>query len=198
MLKIDENSDLYKSGKVTKDSSVEGRFIYHVDASREAERTYGTLEASVADRKATVSQSGERKRIQFLTKNIVTAGTITISSDESKVVFNQETFKVQNSSITGTLKYRPTGGSGVVAVPAGSFVPFEVEPTYNRIGTVTVGASGAFELRLRSEYEYDWNTDNVKFQFKDENGAIYEKTYGSLNAFYSSLSQGDIILEPVQ
>jgi hypothetical protein len=198
MLKIDENSELYKSGKVTKDPSVEGRFIYHVDASREAERAYGTLAASVADRKATVSQSGERKRIQFLTKNIVTAGTITISSDESKVVFNQETFKVQNSSITGTLKYRPSGGSGVVAVPAGSFVPFEVEPTYNRIGTVTVGASGAFELRLRSEYEYDWNTDNVKFQFKDENGAIYEKTYGSLNAFYSSLSQGDIILEPVQ
>ena len=198
MLKIDENSDLYKSGKVTKDPSVEGRFIYHVDASREAERTYGTLAASVADSKAAVSQSGERKRIQFLTKNIVTAGTITISSDESKVVFNQETFKVQNSSITGTLKYRPTGGSGVVAVPAGSFVPFEVEPTYNRIGTITVGASGAFELRLRSEYEYDWNTDNVKFQFKDENGAIYEKTYGSLNAFYSSLSQGDIILEPVQ
>ena len=116
----------------------------------------------------------------------------------SKVVFNQETFKVQNSSITGTLKYRPSGGSGVVAVPSGSFVPFEVEPTYNRIGTVTVGASGAFELRLRSEYEYDWNTDNVKFQFKDENGAIYEKTYGSLNAFYSSLSQGDIILEQVQ
>lgn len=198
MLKIDENSDLYKSGKVTKDPSVEGRFIYHVDASREAESAYGTLAASVADSKAAVSQSGERKRIQFLTKNIVTAGTITISSDESKVVFNQETFKVQNSSITGTLKYRPSGGSGVVAVPAGSFVPFEVEPTYNRIGTVTVGASGAFELRLRSEYEYDWNTDNVKFQFKDENGAIYEKTYGSLNAFYSSLSQGDIILEPVQ
>ena len=198
MLKIDENSDLYKSGKVTKDPSVEGRFIYHVDASREAERAYGTLAASVADSKAAVSQSGERKRIQFLTKNIVTAGTITISSDESKVVFNQETFKVQNSSITGTLKYRPSGGSGVVAVPAGSFVPFEVEPTYNRIGTVTVGASGAFELRLRSEYEYDWNTDNVKFQFKDENGAIYEKTYGSLNAFYSSLSQGDIILEQVQ
>lgn len=198
MLKIDENSDLYKSGKVTKDPSVEGRFIYHVDASREAERTYGTLAASVADSKAAVSQSGERKRIHFLTKNIVTAGTITISSDESKVVFNQETFKVQNSSITGTLKYRPSGGSGVVAVPAGSFVPFEVEPTYNRIGTITVGASGAFELRLRSEYEYDWNTDNVKFQFKDENGAIYEKTYGSLNAFYSSLSQGDIILEQVQ
>ena len=73
---------------------------------------------------------------------------------------------------------------------------FEVLPTYNRIGTVTIGDAGAFELRLRSEYEYDWNTDDVKFQFKDENGVIYEKTYASLNAFYSST--GDIILEPVQ
>lgn len=197
MLRIDENSDLYKSGKVTKDPVIEGRFIYHVDASREAERAYGTLTAAVADAKSAVSQAGERKRIQFLTKDIVTAGTITISSDESKVVFYQETFKVQNSSITGTLKYRPANGSGVVAIPAGSFVPFEVEPTYNRIGTVTVGESGAFELRLRSEYEYDWNTDNVKFQFKDADGVIYEKVYGSLNAFYSSLS-GDIILEQVQ
>lgn len=194
MLKIDENSDLYKSGKVTKDSSVEGRFVYHVDASREAERAFGTLAAAVTDSKAAVSQSGERKRIQFLTKDIVTAGSITISSDESKVVFYQKTFKVQNSSITGTLKYRSAGG--VVEVPAGSFVPFEVEPTYNRIGTVTIHDAGAFELRLRSEYEYDWNTDNVKFQFKDEDGLIYEKVYGSLNAFYSSLS-GDIILEPV-
>lgn len=198
MLELDQTSDLYKAGKIEADPSTPGRFIYHVDADRDVERTFGTLQAALADSKATVSQQGERKRLQFVTKDIVSAGEITISSDASKVVYDSRKFKVSNSSVKGVIKYRPAGGSGVVAVPAGSFVPFEVEPTYNRIGTVTVGASGAFELRLRSEYEYDWNTDNVKFQFKDENGAIYEKTYGSLNAFYSSLSQGDIILEPVQ
>ena len=70
-------------------------------------------------------------------------------------------------------------------------------PTYNRIGTVTVDASGQFELRLRSEYKYDWATDDVKFQFTDEQGVIYEKTFDSLSALKASLS-GQIILEPVR
>jgi hypothetical protein len=82
----------------------------------------------------------------------------------------------------------------VADVPAGSFVPFEVDPTYNRIGTVTIGLQGQFELRLRSEYRYDWNTDNVKFQYVEE-GVVYEKVFGSLNSLNSST--GPIILEPV-
>ena len=118
-----------------------------------------------------------------------------IRSDESKVVFYQKTFKVQNTSIVGKLSYRST--SGVVEVPAGSFVPFEMLPTYNRIGTVTINPSGQFELRLRSEYKYDWATDDVKFQFTDENGVIYEKTFDSLSALSASMD-GQIILEPVK
>ena len=196
MLELDQTSDLYKAGKIEADPSTPGRFIYHVDADRDVERTFGTLQAALADSKATVSQQGERKRLQFVTKDIVSAGEITISSDASKVVYDSRKFKVSNGSVKGVIKYRPAGGTGTVAIPSGSFVPFEVLPTYNRIGTVTIGDAGAFELRLRSEYEYDWNTDDVKFQFKDENGVIYEKTYASLNAFYSST--GDIILEPVQ
>jgi hypothetical protein len=69
-----------------------------------------------------------------------------------------------------------------------------VDPTYNRIGTVTIGAAGQYELRLRSEYRYDWNTDNVKFQYV-EGGVTYEKVFGSLNSLNSS--SGPIILEPV-
>ena len=67
-------------------------------------------------------------------------------------------------------------------------------PTYNRIGTVTISENGAYELRLRSEYRYDWNTDDVKFQFVLD-GVKYEKTFGSLSALNSST--GPIILEPV-
>ena len=69
-------------------------------------------------------------------------------------------------------------------------------PTYNRIGTVSIGAAGEFELRLRNEYKYDWVTDDVKFQFTDDNGVIYEKTFDSLNALKASL-ESQIILEPV-
>ena len=76
-----------------------------------------------------------------------------------------------------------------MSVPEGAFIPFEIEPTYNRIGTITVHTGGQFELRLRSEYKYDWDTDNVKFQYIDENdGTIYEKIFDSINALYSTLS----------
>ena len=94
--------------------------------------------------------------------------------------------------MTGTIQYRKN--NVVTDIPAGKFVPFEVEPTYNRIGTVTVGEEGQFELRLRSEYRYDWLTDNVKFQYI-EDGVTYEKTFGSLSALNSST--GAIILEPI-
>ena len=190
MLDLDKTSPLYDADKISNPSA--GRFIYHVSAERDEERN-GTLEAN-KDVKATVSQVGERKCIPFKKKGIVSAGEIVIRSDESKVVFYEKTFKIQNNSIVGKLAYR--SASGVVEVPAGSFVPFEVLPTYNRIGTVTVGASGQFELRLRSEYKYDWATDDVKFQFTDGNGVIYEKTFDSLSALNVSLD-GQIILEPV-
>lgn len=190
MLQIDETSDVYTSGKVTKHPTIEGRFVYHVAATRDAERS-GSLMAT-EDIKTTASQVGERKSIPFKTKGIVTAGEIVISSDESKVVFYEKRFRVQNSSMTGQIQYRKDGT--VVNIPEGSFVPFEVDPTYNRIGTVTVGNGGQYELRLRSEYRYDWNTDKVKFQFVD-GGVTYEKTFASLNALYSST--GPIILEPV-
>ena len=191
MLELDTTSPLYDAGKISNPS--EGKFIYHVAADRDAERK-GSLEANKDDM-ATANQVGERKCIPFKKKGIVSTGDIVIRSDESKVVFYQKTFRIQNISIVGKLAYRST--SGVVEVPAGSFVPFEMLPTYNRIGTVTVSASGQFELRLRSEYKYDWTTDDVKFQFTDENDVIYEKTFDSLSALNASLD-GQIILEPVK
>ena len=75
------------------------------------------------------------------------------------------------------LQYRK--GNQVINIPTNAFVPFEVLPTYNRIGTVTIGDAGQYELRLRSEYRYDWNTDSVKFQYV-EGGVTYEKTFQSL------------------
>lgn len=193
MLKLDEEDELVIAKKLEKDPNVEGRFVYHVNASREAERAFGHASAAAADTK-TASQAGERKRLAFKTKGIVTAGDITISSDESKVVYHQKKFKVQNKSITGNIAYRSESTNKVEAIPSGSFVPFEMLPTYNRIGTVTIGTSGQFELRLRSEYKYDWATDDVKFQYIDGNGVVYEKTFGSLSALKASLD-GQIILE---
>lgn len=193
MLDIDESCTLYTSGKVTRDPNVEGRFIYHVDADREAERAYGSDVALTTDTKA-ASQVGERKVIPFKTKSIVTAGEITISADESKVVYYKKVFKIQNKSITGILQYRDKATDEIKNVPDEAFVPFEMKPTYNRIGTVTVEQNGEFELRLRKEYKYDWTTDAVKFQFT-EGGVVYEKEFASLSALHSSLTSGPVILE---
>ncbi len=208
MLELDETAvaDLIASGKIRKDPNIPGRVIYTVDASRETERTYFPSTTALSSDGAlldlfrnpvTVNQTGERKVIPFKTKTIVSAGEITISSDEDKVVYYQKKFRVQNNSIVGNLQFRKDGTT-VTNVPAGSFVPFEILPSYNRIGTVSVeDADGMFELRLRSEYQYSWDTGNVKFQYTDENGKIYEKTYTSLSALYSSLTTNDgkVILE---
>ena len=172
MLELDPAGEYAIAGKIQKDANKEGRFVYHVAASRDEE-----------------SVGGERKKITFKTKSIVSAGEIVISSDETKVVFYQQKFRIQNSSITGVLKYMKDGVA--LPVPAGSFVPFEVLPTYNRIGTVTVNENGAFELRLRSEYRYDWNTDDVKLQFSIED-QVYEVEFGSLRELFGH--QGEIVL----
>lgn len=190
MLELDKTSPLYDANKISNPSP--GVFIYHVAASRDEERK-GTLEAN-KDEKATVSQVGERKCIPFIKKGIVSAGEIVIRSDESKVVFYEKRFKLQNSSMAGVIQYRKAGESTAVDVPAGSFIPFEMLPTYNRIGTITVAYQGNFDLRLRSEYLYDWVTDDVKLQYV-EGDMVFEKTFSSLSALYSS--SGPIILEQV-
>lgn len=194
MLDIDGTSELYTNGKVTRDLNVPGRFVYHVAADRANECGYGTTAALASDSKADGGQAGERKVIPFKTKSIVTAGDITLSADDSKVVYYPKTFKIQNESITGRLQYRDKATGNLVDVPYEAFVPFEMKPTYNRIGTVTVGQHGQFELRLRKEYKYDWNTDAVKFQFT-VGDVVYEKEFSSLSSLHTSLALGAVILE---
>ena len=183
MLDIDQTDPLYLAGKLTKSADVAGRYVYHVDASKDRENAYGAY---------------GRKGLTFKTNKIVTSGEITISSDESKVVFYKKTFKVQNASIRGTVMFQPKDGNAV-SVPEDSFVPFEMLPTYNRIGTMDVNADGAFELRLREEYKYDWTTDDVKLQYKHSDGKVYEKIFTSLQDLYNIVAAGSAIVltEPV-
>ena len=180
------------SSKIRKDPNVKGRVIYTVDASRETERGYFNI-AALADDAAvmdlfrkpiaggSVNQSGERKSIPFKTKEIVSAGDIKISSDESKVVYYSKTFTIQNTSIEGKLTY----GSSSAPVPSGTFVPFSANDG-TRIGVVTVGDDGTFELRLRTEYKFTWENTPVKFEAKIA-GVEYKAEFTSLATLTSSL-----------
>ena len=177
MFELDPNQDLVSSGKLEEDPNVEGRFVYHVDADENTENNY-------------------EKTVKFLPKSIVSSGEIKIAADPKVVVYYEKTFRISNSSIEGKIQYNY--GGVYRNVPANSFVPFEMLPTYNRIGVVTVHDNGGFEIRLRSEYKYDWNLDDIKLQFTDESGKIYEAGYDSLDNLYESLEKGEAIkLEPI-
>ena len=186
-------------GKVKEDPSVPGRFIYSVAADRESERV-GTaalvkddsqLDAYREPLGAAVDQSGERKELTFKTKDIVSEGQITISSEEDIVVFYQKTFNVTNSPMTGTIRFGTASSNQ--PVPTDAFVPFEVLPTFNRIGVMTINGNGSYELHLRKEYRYNWTTDDVKLQYVSD-GVTYEAVFDSLSELYGAT---DILLTPI-
>ncbi len=174
MLRIDEGrlSQYNLDGdKLKAHPTIPGRFIYTASRDREEERKYGTDKALNQDDTEGVDQSGERKVLPFVTNTAVSAGEIVISSDQEQVVFYSKTFRVTNSSITGTLKYKDDNGVEQV-VPAGAFVAFERVSNNSRIGAVTVTADGQYELRLRKEYAFNWYTDQVQFHY-ELNGKVY-------------------------
>ena len=174
MLRIDEGrlSQYNLDGdKLKAHPTIPGRFIYTASRDREEERKYGTDEVLNQDDTEGVDQSGERKVLPFVTNTAVSAGEIVISSDQEQVVFYSKTFRVTNSSITGTLKYKDDNGAEQV-VPAGAFVAFERVSNNSRIGAVTVTADGQYELRLRKEYAFNWYTDQVQFHY-ELNGKVY-------------------------
>lgn len=165
------------SDKLREDPTTPGRFIYTVEADREAESDYG---------------SGERKTLPFRTAASVSSGDITISSDQEKVVFYTETFSVANAPISGTIRYRAADGLQYY-VPANGFVSFERTRNNSRIGSMTiVDGNGAYELRLRKEYEFNWYSDEVELRYEDDGGNVYTATYPNLNTLYES---PDIVLE---
>jgi len=182
------------AGKIKEDPAKPGRFIYTVNADREAERASGAKAAAIKDNSqldvfrnplsSAVNQNGERKVIPFKKKNIVSNGNITISSDESLVVYYTKTFRVTNTSITGNVKYGDTSSS-LADVPVRSFVPMERTKDNTRIGSMTITADGRYELRLRAEYDFNWYTDEISFEFSN-GGKHYSQTINSLADLFDS------------
>lgn len=184
-------------GKFKEDPARAGRFIYVVDSDREKEREYGTLTPVLADASG-ADQTRERRLLPFKVKDIVSAGDITVSSQEEVVVFYRKSFHITNESIRGMLSY--DDGGTPRALPADAFVVLERIKTYNRIGTITVSdvrSDGTnYEIRLRGEYSYSWNTDDpVKIQYVRTLGGntyVYEKIFANLSSLYDAK---DITLE---
>lgn len=159
-----------------------GRFAYTVDADRETERNYFSGSQVVnTDQTSGVNQNGERKTLRFKVKDIVSAGDIVISSDQSQVVFYTKTFTVTNTPIKGTIHYLNNQ-----LVPDGAFIAFERESDRSRIGAITVNANGQYELRLRKEYAFNWHTDPIVFHYDAGNGDTYTCRVANLATLFGN------------
>ncbi len=184
MLKIDTDrlAECNLNGNKLKEVS-SGRFVYTVEDLRENERNYGYNDASgnkvSALRKDVkpgtlkdypeVNQKGERKRLPFKVNGIVTAGEIKISSDEDMVVYHSKTFNITNAPRVGEITY----GTANTPVPKDAFVSFELARNHNRIGVMTITEDGKFSFRLRKEYEFYWEGDEVIIRYQASDNKVY-------------------------
>lgn len=197
MLKLDESRlTPAMAAKLKPHATIPGRFVYSVDASREAERATGNGQSvKIADGVA-ASQAGERKTLPFVTTGITTAGEIVISSQTDVCEFFEKRFKISNTLIEGNIKYEV--GASQYDVLASEFVSFAVERTGVRIGSMNITADGRFTLNLRAEYSFTWDEDSVKLAYIKD-GTVYEASYSSLKALYDSVVIGgeSIILRDI-
>lgn len=187
-----------------------GCFVYKVEAKRADEENKakdGNIKQDAilpnrTNEDATKGQN-ERKVLPFKTKGIVTEGQITISSNEEQVVYHSKTFNVQNASITGNVTYTPKDATEAVALPDKAFISFTRVANGSRIGSIEVSNDGSvsrFALRLRPEYEFSWQNDEVQLYYAVPAGEVteedrtykvtnyYTATYSSLNALYQAMN----------
>jgi hypothetical protein len=180
------------AAKLKPHATIPGRFVYTVDASREAERAVGNGKAvKIADAASTVSQSNERKTLPFITTDITSAGDIVISSQMDVVEFFEKRFEVKNTLIEGTIKYVEKGFERNIAKD--EFVSFAVKKTGVRIGSMTITNDGHFALNLRAEYDFSWTDDELLLSYI-VGDKVYEATIDSLDTLYRMTESGTHIV----
>lgn len=185
MLKLDESRMTPEmAAKLKPHATIPGRFVYTVDASREAERATGNGQSVLIADPATTSQVGERKTLPFVTAGITTAGEIVLSSQTEVCEFFEKRFKISNTLIEGAIKYED--GGTLKDVLHNEFVSFAVERTGVRIGSMNITSDGKFALNLRAEYSFTWDEDAVVLNYI-KGGKVYEAKYSSLKALYDDV-----------
>ena len=196
----------YRTPKPKLEDLGNGRFVYRVNGNGYEEREYWDTEveeyeALIADptipEGTGITQDGERKVLKFKTKNIVSNGEITVSANPDHVTYHSKTFKVSNTPITGSIKYKTTDGVAI-HVPHGQFVSFAREYDDSRIGSMTVvgreddpTVETHYELRLRAEYDFGWVGDPIKI-LTQVDGEYYSAVIEDLSTLYNNT---DIVLE---
>lgn len=193
MLRIDKSRLAecnLNSSKLVASPDVKGRFIYYVDSSREVERTFGSGEGVKYIDTTGADQTGERKRLPFITTGITSAGEIKLSSNHQKVIFYDKIFEVSNSLIEGNIQYLDQ--STYRDVPKDAFVSFALRSTGVRIGSMNITSDGHYKLNLRGEYEFDWVDDELELDYILTD-RVYTAYIDNLATLYDMAERGQTI-----
>ena len=183
MLEIDEarRPSNLTSEKFYAHPTIEGRFVYVVDKNRDTERTFGKGNVILNDG---YDHSGERKSLPFKKRRATTAGEITFSADNSTILFYEKKFRISNEPITGTIHYNVNGVN--TPIEKNSFVAFARTSDGVRIGALTIAEDGKYSLNLRSEYSFNWNTEEIEFDYIAPDNKVYAASVSSLAELYGS------------
>ena len=199
MLTIDESRLTPElAAKLKPHATIPGRFVYTVDASREAERAVSNGESvKFVDTVDGASQVGERKTLPFITSDITSAGEIVISSQMEICQFFEKRFKIKNTLIEGAIQYED--GGVLRNIPMGSFVSFAIEKSGVRIGSMNIAEDGLFTINLRAEYEFNWSADALLLSYitKGVGGTdnrVFEARFDSLAQLYDMVEGGTPIV----
>ena len=180
------------AAKLKPHATIPGRFVYTVDASREAERAVGNGKSvMLADATAQALQINERKTLPFITSKITSAGEIVISSQMEVVEFYEKRFDIKNTLISGAIKCEESGVLRDIAKD--EFVSFAIKKSGVRIGSMSITNNGIFSLNLRPEYEFSWTEDELLLSYI-KNDDVYEATIESLDALYKMVTKGESVI----
>lgn len=197
MFDKDANGIGYTEEKPKLEDLGNGRFVYRVDAVPGYERgCWNGNPPFIKDVTKGNLTNGDRKTIYFKKNSIVSNGEITVSANPDHVTYHSKTFKVSNTPITGSIKYKTDGVA--IHVPHGQFVSFAREYDGSRIGSMTVvgdeynpEVETHYELRLRAEYDFGWVGDPIKI-LTQVDGEYYSAVIEDLSTLYNNRN---IVLE---
>lgn len=174
------NITMVSNNKPKLEKLSDGRYVYRVDGDRATEAGFFTTAALGGEKVAK-----ERKVLKFKTKEAVSSGKITISSNEEHVVYHSKTFNVINTPISGNITYG-VDASSQSAVAANQFISFARKADGSRIGSITVTAAGKYELRLRKEYDFDWAGDDPVELYTSIGGEYYMAEFANVKALFDA------------
>ena len=203
-----ENGEQYTENKPKLEDLGNGRFVYRVNADDWEEQSFWNDDkytALISDDANNISQKGDRKIIRFKTKGIVSSGNLTISANPDHVSYHSKTFRINNNPLQGNIGYIAPGQSEPIMLPAEHFVSFTRIKDGSRIGSLVVkpindlipNGPTYYELRLRKEYEFEWENDPIKISSQVD-GVVYTFILPDLKTLYEAANKTIILGQDVE